>query len=209
MQVSLAGGTALRPRTPIRWRRLGLAVAASLAIAWLVTMASPLIENPIRSYDANVYLNAAGAVLHGQDPYVDADYRYWPAFAMLCTPFAVIQRAWALRLFEGVLLLGAVAGVGLLRRRTGASRPWAIGILCGFPFLLGLEAGQASLVVFFLYALGLALAPKRPVLGGFVLGLMGLKPDLLPLAAPAVLGARWRAIPAAIAGPAYGRSCRS
>lgn len=112
-------------------------------------------------------------------------------------PFAGIQRAWALRIFEGALFLGAVAGVELLRRRAGASRSWAIGLLCGFPFLLGLEAGQASLLVFFLYALGVTLAPRRPVLGGLALGLTGLKPDLLPLIAPAVLGAGWRAIPAA------------
>lgn len=59
-----------------RWRRLGLAAMATLAIGWLVIKASPLIDYPIRSYDSNVYLNAATAVLRGQDPYADPDYRY-------------------------------------------------------------------------------------------------------------------------------------
>ena len=62
------------------------------------------------------------------------------------------------------------------------------------PVLINAITGQAGFLIAALFIGGMALLPKRPLLGGMLLGLMVIKPQLglvLPFALAA--GREWRA----------------
>lgn len=120
-------------------------------------------------------------------------FGYPPAFLLLATPFALLPYPQAAVLWV-VLTWGAYAGAV----RLWAPKAWWLAMAMP-PLLLNAITGQAGFLVAALFIAGMALLPKRPLLGGLLLGLMVVKPQLglvLPFALAA--GREWRAFAGAV-----------
>ncbi|HYD12115.1 MAG TPA: glycosyltransferase family 87 protein [Allosphingosinicella sp.] len=115
-------------------------------------------------------------------------FGYPPAFLVLATPFALFPYppaavAWV------ILTWGAYA----LAVRLWAPKAFWLAMAMP-PLLINAITGQAGFLLAALFIGGMALLPKRPLLGGILLGLIVVKPQLglvLPFALAA--GREWRA----------------
>ena len=183
-----------------RWRARGIVAALTWAIGWVLVLllASGRSRHGLLE-DAGTYYQAGQAFLQGRNYYASPDFRHWPLVAALWAPLALLPPAAALRLW----LLGLLAAVGggsalLLRRlREEGAAPggrWATLTLAGAPMLLMLFLGQMSGLCFACFAAGLGWQRRRPWLAGCCFALMAAKPNLILLAAPALLGGPWAAL---------------
>ncbi len=182
-----------------------LAMAVSLCFLFLVVTALVTILRDPYQMDFISWWAAGRLALEGQAPlaYDFAAHRavelqatmvagipfgYPPAFLLLAAPFALFPYppaavAWV------ILTWGAYA----LAVRLWAPRAWWLAMAMP-PLLINAITGQAGFLIAALFIGGMTLLPKRPLLGGLLLGLIVIKPQLglvLPLALAA--GREWRA----------------
>jgi hypothetical protein len=149
------------------------------------------------------YANRALAARAQQDGFRKTvnPYFYPPPF--------LLAMGWALPLslpaaYKGMLLLNELLLGGCLALLLGpfGVAPWAVALLLGFysPIPDNAWMGQANLMALFPALLGLALAPKRPVIGGVLVGtaaMFKMSPALFLLYW--VVQGRWRPVLAAVA----------
>jgi hypothetical protein len=115
-------------------------------------------------------------------------FGYPPAFLLLAAPFAALPYppaavAW-------VILTWAAYALAV---RLWAPRAYWLAMAMP-PLLINAVTGQAGFLIAALFIAGMAVLPKRPLLGGILLGLIVMKPQLglvLPFALAA--GREWRA----------------
>ena len=126
-------------------------------------------------------------------------YGYPPPLMLLTRPLAALPFLPALALWSAA---GVALAAALLARLTG----WRLALLTsvGAPAaFLNLLSGQNGYFTAALFAGGLMLLDRRPLVSGALLGLLCVKPQmalLLPIAL--VAGRRWRALAAAAASAA-------
>lgn len=150
-----------------------------------------------RIYDVAEFYSFEQGLIATQIPGDDYPQFSYPPFALLLfAPFALIDLKTGWLLWDGLslaLLLSAV-WYGLGRR------PWMMAAALLAPAtVVSLNAGQTSLLVSALALAGLSLCEKRPMLGGALLGLLAIKPQIaaLPLAVLLFTG-HYRAVAAAL-----------
>ena len=191
-----------------------LAMAVSLCFLFLVVTALVTILRDPYQMDFISYWAAGRLGLTGQAPlaYDFAAHRavelqatmvagipfgYPPAFLLIAAPFAALPYPPA-----------AVAWVVLtwsfyaLAVRLWAPGAWWLAMAMP-PLLINAVTGQAGFLIAALFIAGMALLPKRPLLGGILLGLIVVKPQLglvIPFALAA--GREWRAFAGAAASSA-------
>lgn len=115
-------------------------------------------------------------------------FGYPPAFLLLALPFGVF--AYPPAAVAWVILTWAAYALAV---RLWAPKAYWFAMAMP-PVLINAVTGQAGFLIAALFIGGMALMPKRPLLGGMVLGLMVIKPQLgvvLPFALAA--GREWRA----------------
>jgi hypothetical protein len=115
-------------------------------------------------------------------------FGYPPAFLILAAPFALLPYPTAAMAW--VILTWAAYAVAV---RFWAPRAFWLAMAMP-PVLINAVTGQAGFLIAALFVGGIALLPKRPLLGGILLGLMVVKPQL-GIVLPFVLlaGREWRA----------------
>jgi hypothetical protein len=182
-----------------------LAMAVSLCFLFLVVTALVTILRDPYQMDFVSYWAAGKLALQGQAP-LAYDYAahhavelqatmvagipfgYPPAFLLLATPFALMPYPTAA--VAWVSLSWAAYAVAM---RLWAPKAWWLAMAMP-PLLINAITGQAGFLIAALFIGGMALLPKRPLLGGILLGLIVIKPQLgivLPFAL--VAGREWRA----------------
>ncbi|MDQ8754884.1 glycosyltransferase family 87 protein [Sphingosinicella sp. LHD-64] len=172
---------------------------ATLALATQVTNPYPsdfvsfwaagilaLDGNPAAAYDVAVHraVEEQGVAMRGDMP-----FPYPPPFLILAAPFSLLP-------YVPALLCWVVATLTfyLLCLRTLAPRA-GLAAAAFPPVLTNAIIGQVGFILCGLLAAGLALLPKRPLIGGALLGILILKPQLGLVLPFALLAAReWRAI---------------
>jgi hypothetical protein len=121
-------------------------------------------------------------------------FGYPPAFLILAAPFALMPYPSAA--VAWVILTWAAYAVAV---RLWAPKAYWLAMAMP-PLLINAITGQAGFLIAALFIGGMALMPKRPLLGGILLGLLVVKPQLgivLPFALAA--GREWRAFVGAAA----------
>jgi hypothetical protein len=95
----------------------------ALAVLWPVALlVAPTSVGVDRFFDGSTYYAAGRAYLDGTNPYLDVNFRQWPAVAAHCAPTALLRPIGAARL-PGASApplrqsVGAVVGRRLLRVR--------------------------------------------------------------------------------------------
>src|SRR5205085_5450055 len=186
-----------------RLRMLSMAVA--LCFLFLVVTALVTILRDPYQMDFISYWAAGRLGLHGQTPLaydVVAHHRieleatavgqipfgYPPAFLLLASPFALLPYPGAA--VTWVILTWAAYAAAVRLWAPKAFWP----AMAMPPVLINAITGQAGFLIAALFIAGMALLPKRPPLGGLLLGLIVVKPPLgivLPFALAA--GREWRA----------------
>lgn len=187
----------------------GLALAALLAWrhgGWLFQL-EPL-------FDERIYLAAGRAVLAGRSPF-GGEYLYLPGFAWLVGRLSSLFGEAALLVAMRAANVGAITWLALfsagLAVRTGGLGRRAGGLLAAAFLLLspavgtGLGSGNTTFPVAALVVAGLAVAPRRPWLGGVLLGASLVIKPLAPGAVAWLAGCRsersfWGPRCAALAG---------
>lgn len=176
-----------------------LALAAQFAAPYPVDFVSywaagglALDGNPAGAYDlaAHRAAEAQGVAMRGNMP-----FPYPPPFLFVAAPFSPLPYALALLAWVAVTFACYLYCIRTLAPGAG----W---LAAAFPpVMTNAIIGQNGLFTCGILAAGLALLPKRPWLGGLVLGMLILKPQL-GLALPLVLlaGREWRAFAGAAAG---------
>jgi Glycosyltransferase family 87 len=111
----------------------------------------------------------------------------YPPFALLIfLPLALLPYAAS---FAAWLAVSGAIMVSATRRITRA--PWGVWLALAFPATaFNLISGQAGMLSAGLFAWGMLLLPKRPVLAGAVLGMMAFKPHFVPLILLALFAGR-------------------
>lgn len=196
----------IEPEGEARLERLRLpAMALSLCFLFLVVIALVTILRDPYQMDFISYWAAGKLGLAGQAPLAydftahravelqatmvaGIPYGYPPAFLLLATPFALFPYPTAAVAWV-ILTWGAYA----LAVRFWAPKAWWLAMAMP-PLLINAITGQAGFLIAALFIAGMTLLPKRPLLGGILLGLMVVKPQLgivLPFALAA--GSQWRA----------------
>ncbi len=194
------------PEGEARLERLRLlAMAVSLCFLFLVVMALVTILRDPYQMDFVSYWAAGRLGLEGQAPLAydfnahravelqatmvaGIPFGYPPAFLILAAPFALLP--YPVAAVAWVVLTWALYAVAV--RRWAPNAFWLA--MAMPPLLINAITGQAGFLLAALFVGGMALLPKRPLLGGMLLGLMVLKPQLgivLPFALAA--GREWRA----------------
>ena len=186
-----------------RLRLLSMAVA--LCFLFLVVTALVTILRDPYQMDFISYWAAGKLGLQGQAPLaydVIAHHRieleatavgqipfgYPPAFLLLASPFALLPYPAAA--VTWVILTWAAYAAAVRLWAPKAFWP----AMAMPPVLINAITGQAGFLLAALFIAGMALLPKRPLLGGLLLGLIVVKPQLgivLPFALAA--GREWRA----------------
>jgi alpha-1,2-mannosyltransferase len=188
---------------PERLRLPAMAVSLCflfLAVAALVT----ILREPYQT-DFIAYWAAGKLALAGQAPLAydfaahravelqvmmvaGLPYGYPPAFLILAGPFALLPYPVAAVTWVVATWAAYAAAV-----RLWAPRAFWIAMAMP-PVLINAITGQAGFLVTACFVGGMALLPRRPLLGGMLLGMMVIKPQL-GLALPFVLaaGRDWRA----------------
>lgn len=194
------------PEGEARLERLRLlAMAVSLCFLFLVVTALVTMLRDPYQMDFISYWAAGKLALAGQAPlaYDFAAHRavelqatmvagipfgYPPAFLLLAGPFALLPYPQAAACW--VILSWAAYAAAV---RFWAPKAFWLAMAMP-PLLINAITGQAGFLIAALFIAGMALLPKRPLLGGILLGLMVVKPQLgivLPFALAA--GREWRA----------------
>jgi alpha-1,2-mannosyltransferase len=194
------------PEGEARLARLRLlAMAVSLCFLFLVVTALVTILRDPYQMDFISYWAAGRLGLEGQAPLAydfnahravelqatmvaGIPFGYPPAFLILAAPFALFPYppaavAW-------VILSWAAYALAVWR---WAPKAWWLAMAMP-PLLINAITGQAGFLIAALFIAGTVLLPKRPLLGGVLLGLMVVKPQLgivIPFALAA--GREWRA----------------
>lgn len=201
------------PEGEARLERLRLlAMAVSLCFLFLVVTALVTILRDPYQMDFISYWAAGRLGLEGQAPLAydvaahhqvqaqatavgQIPYGYPPAFLIIVAPFALLPYPPAAVVW--VLLTWAAYAVAV--RLWVPSAFWLA--MAMPPLLINAITGQAGFLIAALFVGGMALLPKRPLLGGVLLGLMVIKPQL-GIAIPFVLaaGREWRAFMGAAIG---------
>ncbi len=189
-----------------RLERLRLpAMAVSLCFLFLVVTALVTILRDPYQMDFISYWAAGRLGLAGQAPlaYDFAAHRavelqatmvagipfgYPPAFLLLAAPFSLLPYPTAAVLW--VILTWAAYAAAVRLWAPKAFWP----AMAMPPLLINAITGQAGFLIAALFVAGMAVLPKRPLLGGVLLGLIVVKPQL-GLVLPFVLaaGREWRA----------------
>jgi hypothetical protein len=195
------------PEGEARLERLRLlAMAVSLCFLFLVVTALVTILRDPYQMDFISYWAAGRLGLEGHAPLAydfnahravelqatmvaGIPFGYPPAFLLVAAPFALFSYPSAA--VAWVLLSWAAYAVAV---RLWAPRAYWLAMAMP-PLLINAITGQAGFLIAALFIGGMALLPKRPLLGGILLGLMVVKPQLgivLPFALAA--GREWRAL---------------
>ena len=130
------------------------------------------------------------AVVGGHDFGV-LGFHYPPMFLLIVLPLSMLPFVTSWIAFETVTLAGYVA---VLRRIA----PTTLGLWLAITFpgvIINIMCGQNGFLTTALIGGGLLLLDRRPLLAGFLFGLMAYKPQfamLIPLAL--IIGRRWRAL---------------
>lgn len=122
-------------------------------------------------------------------------FPYPPPFLLLVTPFSVLPYAWSLIAWVIVTLIAyAIASRRVIDLPYAMSHP---------SVLVNALIGQNGFLTAAIFTQGACLLRKRPFVGGVVLGILIIKPQLAPLLPVAVVAARlWPAIAGALASSA-------
>lgn len=186
--------------TIARWPARAALALAALLLALLAARRLWQFAAAPGVIDFTHFWSAGWLALHGRaaeayDPYLSpfgevAALAYPPSYLLLVTPLGLIDLLPALAVW---LALGALLYLAAARRWLGialAHPPAAYNALIGQNGFL-----SASAILF-----GAAAIDRRPLVGGALLGLVSLKPQLVPLIVVALLAGRfWRALGAAAA----------
>ena len=133
---------------------------------------------------------AEDGLFHGAHGYLA--FFYPPPYLLVCTPFALLPYGWA-----ALIWMTATTALGLWAVRAALNRRLSFAALLAFPAIwIDIGCGQNGALSLAILSAGFALMPRRPILGGLVLGCMVIKPQLA-IALPFVLGG------AALARPRY------
>lgn len=151
-------------------------------------------------FDAARQLQMERAIFGAATPFYG--WHYPPFFLLLATLLAKLPYAAALILWQGGSLLLYLAAMNLLLRNSAApslarDRLW-LPITLGFTAVfVNLLHGQNGFLTTALFAAGLAVLDKRPILSGILFGLLCYKPQFA-LVIPLVLAGtgRWRSFAA-------------
>lgn len=194
------------PEGEARLERLRLAaMAMSLCFLFLVVTALVTILRDPYQMDFISYWAAGKLGLQGQAPLAydfaahhavelqatmvaGLPFGYPPAFLLLTMPFGALPYPTAAVLW--VILTWAAYAAAMRFWLPKAFWP----AMAMPPLLLNAITGQAGFLIAALFIAGMAVLPKRPLLGGVLLGLIVLKPQLgivIPFALAA--GREWRA----------------
>jgi hypothetical protein len=157
--------------------------------------------NPAAAWDPELHAAAQQEVLGPHSGYLA--FLYPPPYLLVCWPLALLPFAAAFAVWSATTLAVALAGYGAYMRQASALRylPLLLFVLPGT--WIDVLAGQNGGLSLAILAAGFALVDRRPLLGGVVLGLMVMKPQLA-LALPFVLVAagRWKVLAGAALGAA-------
>ncbi len=199
------------PEGEARLERLRLlAMAVSLCFLFLIVTALVTILRDPYQMDFISYWAAGRLGLEGQAPLAydfnahravelqatmvaGIPFGYPPAFLIIAAPFALFGYPTAAVLW--VILTWAAYAVAV---RRWAPRAFWLAMAMP-PVLINAVTGQAGFLIAALFVGGMMLMPKRPLMGGILLGLMVVKPQLgivLPFALAA--GREWRAFIGAV-----------
>jgi hypothetical protein len=120
-----------------------------------------------------------------------APFQHPPPDAWLAVPFLLLPLRWAALIWQALLLVALIAAALLVSPAQRWDRALTLLSIAGFqPVLIALGYGTMSPVVFLLLVgTLLAMEGERPVIGGVLLGLTALKPQLTLLVIPVLLGA--------------------
>jgi alpha-1,2-mannosyltransferase len=194
------------PEGEARLERLRLlAMAVSLCFLFLVVTALVTILRDPYQMDFISYWAAGKLGLAGQAPLAydfnahravelqatmvaGIPFGYPPAFLVIAAPFALFP--YPVAAVAWVILTWAAYAVAV---RLWAPRAFWLAMAMP-PLLINAITGQAGFLIAALFIAGVALLPKRPLLGGILLGLIIIKPQLgivIPFALAA--GREWRA----------------
>lgn len=193
------GPTASRAWQAVEW--LALLVLAGYAARWLLVPG-----NGPRQYDFHTYFYPAGqAMAHRTSPY---DFRspssglgfvYPPHLAVLLAPLGMLPEGLAAGLWEILNLALLLASVGLSERLCGLELGWrrrvitTLSLLLWAPVATHVILGSCTLIV--TASLGgalLALRQGRTGLGGFLLAIAAVKPQLVFLLGAGLVVREWR-----------------
>lgn len=156
--------------------------------------------DPAAAWDPALHAAAQQAAFGAREGYLA--FLYPPPFLLVCWPLALLPFGVAFWTWNLVTLAAALLALAAC---LGGRGPWYLpGLLLVLPATaINVLAGQNGALSLAILAGGFALLDRRPVMGGLLLGLMVIKPQLAVML-PFVLGAsgRWRALVAAGIGAA-------
>lgn len=192
------------PDSPLRWHRAVASMLALLVAAFAVQALVIVATGPVRTdflsfwAAAKLALQGVPALAYDLEAHRDVQqgavafegmlpFPYPPPFLLMLLPFAI--GSYALGFIAFVLV---TCGLYLLASRRIAPLPYR----AAHPqVLVGATTGQTTFLTAAIFIAGTSLLSRRPLLGGMVLGLMILKPQLAFLLPVALLAAgAWRAI---------------
>jgi hypothetical protein len=125
---------------------------------------------------------------------------YPPPFLLLLLPFGALPFAFSYALFLVVTFAGAVAASWRFAASGRERAIHALSLLLCPAAAITVCLGQNAFLTAALLAGGFGLAARRPVLGGVLLGILTVKPQLWLLVPVALLaGRQWKALAAAAA----------
>lgn len=169
------------------WQGIDNPLATDFLAFWSASHLA-LSGHPAAAYDvATIFATEKAAVPGNAGIY---PWMYPPAFYLVVLPLALLPYAASFAVF----MLAGIAGYVLVFRRI-ARHPAAMWCLAAFPGgWITLAHGQNAFLSAALAAAALLSLERRPVLGGFLIGLLAIKPQLAILFPVALiaLGA-WRA----------------
>jgi hypothetical protein len=170
--------------------------------------------SPAHRTDFTVYRDAAGAVLHGQDPYIIRNVRGWayvypPPYSIVMIPFALLPLpvsvlAWyfvcAGLTISAVTMSGRLAATGVTSERKRLAILFIPALIVSVWFTVGLTRGQASVLMSWLVIAAIFWEKKgrtaagAACLGGAVL----LKAFALTLLCYYVWRGKWKMVAATV-----------
>ena len=176
------------PRRPSR-----AAVATGLMWALVLALVPILLQHryagiPHRStvgWDYNIFIHAAGRILHGQSPYTVPGYTYTPLLAILMAPLAHLSIIHAWKAWIFIELAAVVVGVGVFVVTEARGRPaWQAPLLYAFGFVTAMNfwplerlmrLGQVDFFVVVLILISVwGQSRGKPAVRGIFLGLAAL-----------------------------------
>src|SRR5215472_970526 len=145
-------------------------------------------------YDPAEFLKIQTALL-GEQKFLYPNWPYPPTFSLIMAPFALLPYLWSFVAWTSITLLGCIAVVYSIVRRSPA-----IPLVLSSPFTLwNILAAQNGFLTASLVGASLVFLERRPVLAGVFIGCLTYKPQYGILFPVALVAARqWRAIASAV-----------